>query len=78
MYINPVNNYEYNNEMHLPLIDLWIEHGRKLGATHALLYFDRYDRDEAMRYVFPGENLNEVIRQIESEHQTVIKCWQYT
>jgi hypothetical protein len=78
MNINNVNNYVYNNDVPPTMIDLWLDHGYKLGATHAVLYFDKYDCCEAMRYVFTPNTLEDLVEKIKSEDQVVINCWEYS
>lgn len=77
MYINNVSKCVYVGKKPDSIVELWLDHGYKLGATHAILYFDKYDNCEAMSYVFPPITFDDLLQNLSNQGQSVIQCWQY-
>jgi hypothetical protein len=79
MAVNKINRADFSNVPYDCKVSDWLEHGYAIGATHAILYFDFYEKQQAMGYVSPGQSLEEKIELVEREHLTsIIACWQYS
>jgi hypothetical protein len=79
MEINKVSSFVHTNTNDIAQkeVEQWLDHGYKLGATHAVLYFDRFDNTRAMSYVFQPNTLDELIDRLKRDGQTIYQAWQY-
>jgi hypothetical protein len=76
MEVDKINQIsKYQDEISPSYLEYKLEEGKKKGASHLILYYDRFNRDELIRLVFPYESLDEVKTNILNDYCGIIKVF---